>query len=131
MLRRKRAQNGHFQVRIGQRVKGLYMFFKFILGCYNKFYEPGTYVCVVCAQPLFSSDTKYDSGCGWPAFNDVLDKGKVKLSPDTSGGNIFEFNCLTMESDNLFLPSAIMTHFQKISTPHHFNNYSVSYLQQY
>lgn len=57
------------------------------LGCYNKTYEPGTYVCVVCAQPLFSSDTKYDSGCGWPAFNDVLDKGRVKLSPDTSGGN--------------------------------------------
>lgn len=59
------------------------------LGCYNKTYEPGTYVCVVCAQPLFSSDTKYDSGCGWPAFNDVLDKGRVKLSPDTSGGKVF------------------------------------------
>jgi len=57
-------------------------------GCYNKFYEPGTYVCVVCEQPLFSSNTKYDSGCGWPAFNDVLDKGKVKLSPDTSGGRV-------------------------------------------
>lgn len=56
------------------------------LGCYNKSYEPGTYVCVICTQPLFSSDTKYDSGCGWPAFNDVLDKGRVKLSPDTSGG---------------------------------------------
>lgn len=55
-------------------------------GCYNKFYEPGTYVCVVCNQPLFSSDQKYDSGCGWPAFNDVLDEGKVKLSLDTSGG---------------------------------------------
>lgn len=57
-----------------------------ISGCYNKTYDPGTYVCVVCSQPLFSSDTKYDSGCGWPAFNDVLDKGRVKLSPDTSGG---------------------------------------------
>lgn len=46
---------------------------------------------MVCAQPLFSSDTKYDSGCGWPAFNDVLDKGRVKLSPDTSGGKISVF----------------------------------------
>ncbi|CAH0557057.1 unnamed protein product [Brassicogethes aeneus] len=55
-------------------------------GCYNKTYDPGTYVCIVCEQPLFSSDTKYDSACGWPAFNDVLDAGKVKLSPDTSGG---------------------------------------------
>lgn len=58
----------------------------FIPGCYNKTYDAGTYICIVCEQPLFSSDTKYDSGCGWPAFNDVLDKGRVKLSPDTSGG---------------------------------------------
>ncbi|KAK4880806.1 hypothetical protein RN001_008952 [Aquatica leii] len=59
-------------------------------GCYNKFYEEGTYTCVVCEQTLFSSKTKYDSGCGWPAFNDVLEQGKVKLTPDTSGvgGNL-------------------------------------------
>lgn len=56
------------------------------LGCYNKTFEVGTYVCIVCEQPLFSSETKYDSHCGWPAFNDVLDQGKIKLSPDTSGG---------------------------------------------
>lgn len=53
-------------------------------GKYNKFYEQGTYICVVCSQELFSSDTKYDSGCGWPAFNDVLDKGKVTLHADGS-----------------------------------------------
>ncbi|XP_021709549.1 methionine-R-sulfoxide reductase B1 isoform X2 [Aedes aegypti] len=53
-------------------------------GKYNKFYEKGTYICVVCSQELFSSDTKYDSGCGWPAFNDVLDKGKVTLHADAS-----------------------------------------------
>ncbi|CAH0547536.1 unnamed protein product [Brassicogethes aeneus] len=53
-------------------------------GCYDKTYEPGTYVCIVCELPLFSSDTKYDSSCGWPAFNDVLDAGKVKLLPDTT-----------------------------------------------
>lgn len=61
-----------------------------LAGCYNKTYDPGTYVCIVCEQPLFSSETKYDSGCGWPAFNDVLDQGKVKLTPDTSGG-IWQF----------------------------------------
>lgn len=60
-----------------------------IPGCYNKTYDSGTYVCIVCEQPLFSSDTKYDSGCGWPAFNDVLEQGKVKLSKDTSGGKFF------------------------------------------
>lgn len=76
------------------------------IGCYNKSYEPGTYVCVVCEQPLFSSDTKYDSGCGWPAFNDVLDKGRVKLSPDTSGGKKQEYLHfsweINIEADNPF-----------------------------
>lgn len=59
-------------------------------GKYNKCYDQGTYVCVVCSQELFSSDTKYDSGCGWPAFNDVLEKGKVTLHADASlaGGNL-------------------------------------------
>ncbi|CAO1414802.1 unnamed protein product [Diamesa serratosioi] len=57
-------------------------------GKYTKFYEKGMYVCVVCHQELFSSDHKYDSGCGWPAFNDVLDKGKVTLHADPSGGNL-------------------------------------------
>ena len=57
-------------------------------GCYNKFYEKGTYTCLVCDQELFSSDTKYDSGCGWPAFNEVLDQGRVKLTKDTSNGKM-------------------------------------------
>ena len=59
-------------------------------GKYNKFYEKGTYVCVVCKQELFSSDTKYDSGCGWPAFYDVLDKGRVTLHTDASLGETLE-----------------------------------------
>lgn len=53
-------------------------------GKYNKFYEHGIYQCVVCRQDLFSSDTKYDSGCGWPAFNDVLDQKKITLHRDAS-----------------------------------------------
>jgi len=57
-------------------------------GCYNKTYDKGTYVCICCEQHLFNSDTKYDSGCGWPAFNEVLAEGRVKLSPDTSGGRV-------------------------------------------
>lgn len=65
----------------------------FFPGCYNKHYEQGTYVCIVCEQLLFSSDTKYDSGCGWPAFNDVLDQGKIKLLPDTSGGESCKIFC--------------------------------------
>jgi len=57
-------------------------------GKYNKCSEAGTYSCVVCDQPLFASDNKFDSGCGWPAFSEVLDQGKVKLTKDTSHGMI-------------------------------------------
>lgn len=53
-------------------------------GKYNKVYDKGVYKCIVCREDLFSSDTKYDSGCGWPAFNDVLEQGKVTLHKDTS-----------------------------------------------
>ncbi|KOB65645.1 Methionine-R-sulfoxide reductase B1 [Operophtera brumata] len=40
----------------------------------------------VCRQELFTSKSKYDSGCGWPAFNDVLAKEKVTLHKDASAG---------------------------------------------
>lgn len=53
-------------------------------GKYNKLYEKGVYKCIVCREDLFTSDTKYDSGCGWPAFNDVLEQGKVTLHRDAS-----------------------------------------------
>ncbi|CAG2057739.1 unnamed protein product, partial [Timema podura] len=59
-------------------------------GKFNKTSDAGTYVCLVCRDPLFSSETKYDSGCGWPAFNDVLEQGKVKLTKDTSNGELSE-----------------------------------------
>ena len=37
-------------------------------GEYNKHYEDGNYMCIVCDTPLFESGQKFDSGCGWPAF---------------------------------------------------------------
>lgn len=55
-------------------------------GKYNKTTEAGTYVCIVCSAELFASETKYDAGCGWPAFNDVLEQGKIKLTKDASHG---------------------------------------------
>lgn len=44
--------------------------------------EKGTYTCVACGSPLFSSETKFDSGSGWPSFYDVVEKGNVKLRED-------------------------------------------------
>ena len=48
--------------------------------------DPGMYRCVVCHVPLFSSDTKYDSGSGWPSFWEALDPNAVKLHEDRSFG---------------------------------------------
>ena len=49
---------------------------------YNK--EKGVYTCAACGQELFSSDTKFESGSGWPSFYDVISSDRVKLKEDTS-----------------------------------------------
>ncbi|TAL82134.1 MAG: peptide-methionine (R)-S-oxide reductase [Bacteroidetes bacterium] len=55
-------------------------------GKYYNHHEKGTYVCAVCNQNLFSSDTTFESGTGWPSFYDVIQHGNVKLGQDTSLG---------------------------------------------
>jgi peptide-methionine (R)-S-oxide reductase len=46
----------------------------------------GVYRCAACGEPLFTSDAKFDSGCGWPSFYEALDKEKVEEHVDTSHG---------------------------------------------
>ena len=46
--------------------------------------ENGMYLCVACKKPLFASETKFESGTGWPSFYDVINKGNVKLKEDNS-----------------------------------------------
>ena len=53
-------------------------------GEYNDNKEEGTYRCVACDAPLFSSDTKYDSGSGWPSFWAPLDENNVETEEDRS-----------------------------------------------
>lgn len=55
-------------------------------GCYWDTKMPGTYRCVVCDDELFTSDTKYDSGSGWPSFYQAIDDGKVERRTDNSHG---------------------------------------------
>ena len=50
--------------------------------------DDGTYHCVVCDEPLFSSDTKYDAGCGWPSFTDPLAQEKITRMEDRSHGMV-------------------------------------------
>ena len=55
-------------------------------GAYWDTKDAGTYRCIVCETPLFTSDTKYDSGSGWPSFYAALDPEKVTLIEDRSHG---------------------------------------------
>ncbi len=49
-------------------------------------HEDGIYKCVVCDNELFSSDTKFDSGTGWPSFWDAVRKAAVREIPDNTWG---------------------------------------------
>ena len=54
-------------------------------GEYNDFYEEGNYVCAACENVLFDSNTKFNSHCGWPSF-DQAKEGAVKYHKDNSHG---------------------------------------------
>lgn len=52
---------------------------------YNN-HKTGVYECAACGQKLFSSDTKFDSGTGWPSFDNPINKEHVELKKDDSFG---------------------------------------------
>jgi len=55
-------------------------------GQYWDNHDKGMYRCVCCGNELFSSDTKFDSGTGWPSFYEPMDEGGVELREDRSHG---------------------------------------------
>ncbi|MEO0136068.1 MAG: methionine-R-sulfoxide reductase [candidate division WOR-3 bacterium] len=60
-------------------------------GEYNDFFQKGTYHCKRCNAPLYRSEAKFKSGCGWPSFDEEI-KGAVKRVPDPDGIRI-EIQC--------------------------------------
>lgn len=60
-------------------------------GEYDKHFEEGIYNCSACGTPLYKSTTKFNSGCGWPAFYEGL-PGAINCSPDPDGLRI-EITC--------------------------------------
>tara|TARA_B100000902_G_C26570586_1_gene556360 strand:+ start:26 stop:400 length:375 start_codon:yes stop_codon:yes gene_type:complete len=56
-------------------------------GEYNDFYQEGIFICRACKSPLYRSSDKFNSGCGWPSFDDEIDKAIVRHE-DLSGGKV-------------------------------------------
>ena len=54
-------------------------------GKYNNHFEKGIFLCRACSNPLFESATKFNSGCGWPSFDEEIE-GAINRYPDYSGG---------------------------------------------
>lgn len=64
---------------------------------YTKHFKKGTYVCNACKTQLFKSDTKFDSHCGWPSFDNAIE-GTIIQTKDTSLGMIrTEITCATCD----------------------------------
>lgn len=57
-------------------------------GEYDHFFGKGKYVCAGCGQVLFDSVSKFDSGCGWPAFDREIEKGTIDYETDMGFGMV-------------------------------------------
>ena len=62
-------------------------------GTYVNFFEKGLYLCKACNNPLFSSESKFRSNCGWPSFDDEIPNSLIRLEDNSFGMKRIEICC--------------------------------------
>ncbi len=62
-------------------------------GEYDNFYEPGTFICRRCNNPLFTSKAKFDAHCGWPAFDESFPNSLKRIYDNSLGMQRTEIEC--------------------------------------
>lgn len=68
-------------------------------GAYDKHFDAGLYECICCGAALFTSDAKYDSGCGWPAYWEPIGPESVRRLEDRSHGMVrVEVRCASCDA---------------------------------
>jgi len=67
-------------------------------GKYNDHWQQGTYLCACCEQPLFSSESKFNAGCGWPSFSSAIPEQVSYLEDHSHGMHRIEIQCKHCQS---------------------------------
>ena len=95
-------------------------------GEYDNFYSPGTFICRRCNQPLFTSKSKFDAGCGWPAFEAYIPNSVNQLSD--SDGIRTEIQCQHCQAHlgHVFVGE----HLTNTNTRHCVNSLSIKFIPE-
>ena len=96
-------------------------------GKYNNHYKKGTYVCKACSNPLFKSNTKFNSKCGWPSFDKEIEGSVIKIPDYRLGMKRTEIVCSKCKGHlgHVFYGER----FTKENTRHCVNSISLNFIQ--